>query len=119
MEIEKPENFCDKCNSLVDMSGTLSIRQVMFYHETDCDPVAKKRKAAKKLQPVEPEVLNPLTTDDDYIREVNEVCGKEVNLKSWQLSAVKRITDKYSIGGLQSFVLADEMGLGRFYFTVP
>ena len=34
-------------------------------------------------------------------------------LKSWQLSAVKHIIDKFSVDKLQSFVLADEMGLGE------
>ena len=66
------------------------------------------------LTPAEEEPMNALATDEDYIREVNVVCGQEVKLKSWQLVAVKHIINKYSLDNLHSFVLADEMGLGRY-----
>lgn len=93
------------------MKEGLSAQQEMFFHTADCDPTAKKRKA-EKMRPVEIEVLNPLASDEDFIREVNVVCGRDVTLKCWQLHAVKHIINKFTEEGLQSFVLADEMGLG-------
>ena len=79
--LNKPANFCPKCQELVELSG-LSVRQVMYFHEADCNPEAKKRKASKKMKHTEPELLNDLNTKADFVPEVNAVCGQEIQLKS-------------------------------------
>ncbi len=111
-----PANFCTICQEIIDTSQSFSVEQEMYFHQAECDPSAKKRKAAKKLQADELEAINPLATDEDYIREVNAVCGQEVKLKKWQLEAVKLIIKKYTMERKESFILADEMGLGKYVY---